>query len=153
MMRMLAIPAALAAGPAAALTPMLPPCVFEGIEVEGHEISWTQQQANNFVSYNTYLPDGAERTYLEHCPSGMTLRFTSKAGELAPNDLGSGSRLREKFDEIMVSEKSYSMNEVVRLMRENGATSKRYRSNRESCACWTYYPEARGSKAPFEVAQ
>ncbi|MFK7751995.1 MAG: hypothetical protein AB8B51_05555 [Sedimentitalea sp.] len=140
------------AGPTLALTPLPPRCAYDGSFVDGDEIIEVWNEANGFVTYSTQKPDTRSVYFLEHCPSGKILRATSGPYSLPASDQQSAENLWDVMNAALVTPEPVTMGEIQRLLRAQGIRTNRYTSKSESCACQSNWPDARGSKTPYERA-
>ena len=137
------------AAQAVALTPLPPPCAYEGVLVRGSEIVETDQGPNQFVAYLTEDKQSQMNVYIEHCPSGKTLRAISGPNSLPGHDPRSANAMYDTIDEAIGSPEPVSLRELQRRLKAQDIRTKRFTSKTESCACQAYYPQARGTKTPY----
>ncbi len=141
------------AGPASALTPLPPPCAYGEDQVDGRQITYTTREANQFVTYEAYTKRQQVLLYLEHCPSGKILRSKSAPDSVQPDSPRSPSSVLDTVEAVLTSDQPYTMGDIQRVLKEQGVATRRFTSKAESCACQHYFPDARGSKAPYEMGQ
>jgi hypothetical protein len=132
MMRMMvALCAALAAGGAQAMTPLLtcdvgdPQGGFTGYE------PW--HVADDFVTYQSYEIDSDVEVYvLEQCSTRRQLVLRGRTGEV---DAATDAAARAMIDEMVFGEEGYTMSEMQNRLRDLGGVVELRTVGYESCAC------------------
>ncbi|WP_158269921.1 hypothetical protein [Litoreibacter ponti] len=140
----------LAAGPAAALTPLPPACAYSGDTAEGRGIVFVATHANRFVSYITTDDTDREWFYLEHCPTGQTLRARSAPRTASLGNTRHPENVRQVMFNALDAREGYTMGDIQGLLRAEGVATKRTTARAESCACHENFPDAVGAKTPYK---
>lgn len=142
--------AALTAGQAFSLTPLPPPCSYGAEKVDGRMITNTDGTETGFVTYETVDDAGRLYYYLEQCSSGKILRAISGPESLKDDSPRSAYSLSDVMVDAIYSDAKITVGALRRKLNGMKITTKRYTSRTESCACQTYFPEAIGTKTPYE---
>jgi hypothetical protein len=129
-MRVLAIFAALAAGPALALTP-LPECAegVDGRTVGAYTVAW---RGNGFVFYADWL--GGYRLFLDDCNGDRRLVMRAASTDVAAEDM-----LYHTVITALEAPESHSMRQIGAMVRKLGGKTTLGKATYESCGCRLHY--------------
>lgn len=126
-----------AAGPAAALTPPLPACFFDGTGPEAAYSGYDPASlGNGFVRYETWVDATQSEVFvLEHCPTARQLVLTlpyAGVGTTADADMAG------LYEGMIASETPYTMEQMRDALAALGADVTLGRVDYQSCACATF---------------
>jgi hypothetical protein len=106
---------------------------------------------DGFITYHlevSAIEGSSTATLFEHCATGRSIQATIRRGGWEPTYLAPVDPA-ELVREAIASPATFSLEEVVDLLRSQGIEAETRSSEFEECGCAVFYPELVGDRRPW----